>query len=270
MKQKIILNLFISISLFVFLNNNLFAEPSIELKRIKEAYPETIQDVSSNYIIWKDGKRINIRGAFLDRLVSFFSRSNSKQAESSLSVRDLRCDSYEPFFKQMYGSSPTEVKKKLVTVYWMPKVFGYRYPLRITTVNGVDKKIQRISAELEKLPASYYKYLENPGGSFYWRNVKSEKYLSAHSFGIAMDINSHYGNYWLWDWQKAKQQGRTLTYHNNVPMRIVEIFEKEGFLWGGRWYFYDTMHFEYRPELFAKSTRPGIHYNNEVGLRCTA
>ena len=25
--------------------------------------------------------------------------------------------------------------------------------------------------------------------------------------------------------------------------------EAEGFIWGGRWYHYDTMHFEYRPEL---------------------
>ncbi|MEJ2663631.1 MAG: M15 family metallopeptidase, partial [Spirochaetia bacterium] len=26
-------------------------------------------------------------------------------------------------------------------------------------------------------------------------------------------------------------------------------FEKYGFIWGGKWYHYDTMHFEYRPEL---------------------
>ena len=32
-------------------------------------------------------------------------------------------------------------------------------------------------------------------------------------------------------------------------MEIVRIFEKHGFIWGGRWYHYDTMHFEYRPEL---------------------
>ncbi|WP_265937085.1 M15 family metallopeptidase [Aliarcobacter butzleri] len=27
------------------------------------------------------------------------------------------------------------------------------------------------------------------------------------------------------------------------------MFEKYGFIWGGRWYHFDTMHFEYRPEL---------------------
>jgi D-alanyl-D-alanine carboxypeptidase len=31
----------------------------------------------------------------------------------------------------------------------------------------------------------------------------------------------------------------------------VRIFEKQGFVWGGYWYHFDTMHFEYRPELLA-------------------
>ena len=38
-------------------------------------------------------------------------------------------------------------------------------------------------------------------------------------------------------------------YKNRIPMEIVRIFEKHGFIWGGRWSHYDTMHFEYRPEL---------------------
>jgi hypothetical protein len=36
---------------------------------------------------------------------------------------------------------------------------------------------------------------------------------------------------------------------NQIPQVIVDAFEAEGFIWGGRWYHYDTMHFEYRPEL---------------------
>ena len=32
---------------------------------------------------------------------------------------------------------------------------------------------------------------------------------------------------------------------------IVEIFERHGFIWGGKWSYYDTMHFEYRPELLS-------------------
>jgi len=36
---------------------------------------------------------------------------------------------------------------------------------------------------------------------------------------------------------------------SQIPIQIVRIFEKHGFIWGGYWYHYDTMHFEYRPEL---------------------
>jgi hypothetical protein len=32
-------------------------------------------------------------------------------------------------------------------------------------------------------------------------------------------------------------------------MEIVDVFERHGFIWGGKWYHFDTMHFEYRPEL---------------------
>lgn len=220
------------------------------LKRLELAYPDSIKEVSSNYIAWKDGSLMRVRSSF--PLANLFAEIiyNFDPKVGSISRQDILRDSYEPFFRKMYGNSAAEVKKKLATIYWMPKVFGTKYPLRVTTVNGVDKKLRRISAELEKLPPSYHKFLANPAGGFYWRNVAHETYLSAHSFGIAIDINSSYGSYWLWDWQKVKRKISKRDCHNRIPMKIVEIFEKEGFYWGGRWDTYDTMHFEYRPELF--------------------
>lgn len=40
-----------------------------------------------------------------------------------------------------------------------------------------------------------------------------------------------------------------IAYANRIPLEIVGVFEKYGFVWGGRWYHFDTMHFEYRPEI---------------------
>ena len=37
------------------------------------------------------------------------------------------------------------------------------------------------------------------------------------------------------------------------PAAIVSAFEAEHFVWGGRWNRYDTMHFEWRPELFCEA-----------------
>jgi len=63
---------------------------------------------------------------------------------------------------------------------------------------------------------------------------------SMHSWGAAIDTNTAYAAYWLWP--RAAPAGA-------LPAEIIEIFERHGFIWGGKWSHYDTMHFEYRPEL---------------------
>jgi hypothetical protein len=153
---------------------------------------------------------------------------------------------FEPFFKKMYGATEMEVNANLETIYWLPSISNQ--PLLITRVNGVSQKLQAISNELDKLvqqPDHKYllKYLENPGGTFNWRNIVDTNRLSTHSFGIAIDINSSYSDYWEWSTEGEKE------YRNQIPLEIVTLFEKYGFIWGGKWYHYDTMHFEYRPEL---------------------
>jgi hypothetical protein len=75
--------------------------------------------------------------------------------------------------------------------------------------------------------------------------------LSAHSFGIAIDLNTAFANYWQWDC-KCTAEEAALTFKNNIPQEIIDVFEKHGFIWGGKWYHYDTMHFEYRPELLVE------------------
>jgi hypothetical protein len=34
-----------------------------------------------------------------------------------------------------------------------------------------------------------------------------------------------------------------------VPEKVVRSFERHGFVWGGKWLLFDTMHFDYRPEV---------------------
>ena len=115
--------------------------------------------------------------------------------------------------------------------------------------------IANIEDELEKLVIAhpnYLSYLDNPGGTFDWRVIANTNRLSMHSFGMTIDINSNLSNYWQWDLKKRGlpiTEDAALTYHNHIPWQIVPIFEKYGFIWGGKWHHYDTMHFEYRPEM---------------------
>ena len=92
------------------------------------------------------------------------------------------------------------------------------------------------------------RYLAPSAGTFNWRKVAGAANMSVHSFGAAIDLNTKYADYWVWAGGKP---GNVPSHANRYPMEIVAAFEAEGFIWGGRWYHYDTMHFEYRPELIA-------------------
>jgi hypothetical protein len=151
---------------------------------------------------------------------------------------------YEPFFAKMYGDCKKgEVERKLVSVAWLPKHGGKTVP--ITSVNGVAEKLAAVSAELDKLPDSFVKYLTPSGGTYNCRVIAGTTRPSVHGNGAAIDINVAWSDYW----RNHSPVGGKYPYKNRIPWEIVEIFEKHGFIWGGKWYHYDTMHFEYRPEL---------------------
>ena len=83
------------------------------------------------------------------------------------------------------------------------------------------------------------------GGTFNYRSIAGSRQLSPHSYGIAIDLNPDKGAYWRSSpkWQSEKLSGLRRDY----PSEIVDIFERYGFIWGGKWGHYDLMHFEYRP-----------------------
>jgi peptidoglycan LD-endopeptidase CwlK len=155
---------------------------------------------------------------------------------------------YQPFFEKMYGHTEAEVQANLVEITWLRK--SLKKKLLVTKINDVDKHLQAVSDELERYPA-LIKYVTDPAGTFKWRFIAGTDRLSMHSFGIAIDINLDYSHYWQWDC-KCKAENHALTYQNLIDLEVVKIFEKHGFIWGGKWHHYDTMHFEYRPELLLK------------------
>ena len=156
---------------------------------------------------------------------------------------------FQPFFDKMYGDcTKGEVARNLVDVVWLPSKGGQK--LKATRINGVAAKLQAVSDELDKLPARFTKYLKPSAGTYNCRVVAGTKRVSAHGHGIAIDIATAHADYWRWT--RPGADGR-YPYQNRVPWEIVEIFEKHGFIWGGKWYHYDTMHFEYRPEIVGAS-----------------
>ena len=155
----------------------------------------------------------------------------------------------EPLFAATYGATPKDVVDNLVEVVWLPRHDGSR--MKFNYKNGAAQALKKISTELDQLPKTLIKYCTPSAGTFQYRKIASASRLSTHAYGIAIDINTEYADYWQWDHSKSSN----LSYKNRISLEVVEIFEKNGFIWGGKWYHYDTMHFEYRPELLDPACR---------------
>ncbi|MDP3291613.1 MAG: M15 family metallopeptidase [Sulfuricurvum sp.] len=154
---------------------------------------------------------------------------------------------YQPFFQSLYGKNKKEIEKNLVTITW--PTLGGSVKLPVNKVGGVDKKLYAIGQEISKLPKRDRIWAEG-ATTYAYRVIKDTDRLSMHSFGIAIDLAPAKTQYWK---DEAASETAHIGYKNTMPLSIVRIFEKHGFIWGGRWYHYDTMHFEYRPELLASS-----------------
>jgi D-alanyl-D-alanine carboxypeptidase len=148
---------------------------------------------------------------------------------------------FDPFFAAMYGNSAKSITKNLTTIKW----FGRN--IQVSTVNGVDKALAAVAADLAVLIAKQpdlRKYVTPTAGTYNFRTIAGTKRLSMHAYGIAIDLNTAYSDYWRWN-----GKGTPPVYRNRIPCEIGEAFERHGFIWGAKWYHYDSMHFEYRPEL---------------------
>lgn len=228
-------------------------------RRLKEAYPDHLAAVEDGAVVWRDGTRLPIddgRGA-----KSFDDLVRAPDLQDIFAIpyptgpivppgvdADPGRARPEAFFDRMYGNCRAGgVEKNLVEIAWMPS--RGRTQLRVTRVNGVAEKLKAVSDELEQLPRSFDRYLNPVAGTYACRVIAGTERLSTHGHGIAIDLALKHAHYWRWS--KPDADGR-YTWRNAIPEEIVRIFEKHGFIWGGRWYHYDTMHFEYRPELLAK------------------
>jgi hypothetical protein len=175
----------------------------------------------------------------------------------------------EPLLHSVYGWTEKEVRANLVPVRFLGQTVKFQKEL------GAAAALERVGQELlaeaerdatlKKFLAPFTKKKKDLSlMTFNWRRVAGTARLSTHSFGTGIDLLTDRPNqYWLWDEKRANPglaaQGEA-AYRNihYIPSgtpyfhpKAVEIFERNGFIWGGKWNHYDTMHFEYRPEFFA-------------------
>lgn len=146
---------------------------------------------------------------------------------------------------EVYGCSKSKVEKNLSSIKYVYP--GYQFNNNngaCDALNNALKELNEKSKNSPKISAILY-----PGsGTFNYRVVQGTGRLSPHAYGIAIDLKSDKRDFWKWS-KSDKGSERIKEY----PEELVKTFEKNNFIWGGKWGHFDILHFEYRPEIILKA-----------------
>ncbi len=157
------------------------------------------------------------------------------------------------FFDEIYDS---KTRGKLESHIKGISFLGFRVNVHeriVQPLKEVETKINE-AAKTDKEVADFVKSISK-NEAYYWRVIANTNRKSFHSLGIAIDIRpkSYKWKEVYWSWTKDKDpDGWMLTPLKNrwmPPQAVIDIFEDQGFIWGGKWIIFDNMHFEYHPEL---------------------
>lgn len=225
------------------------------------AYPNYISDIEAGkdgrvYIVMKTGKRIlydDKKDKGLDSMVS--NPDIQDMMKDIYPLYDINCLmplNYDPgrvrvypLLKEVYGENRSKVEANLVSV-------GTAYSRCIFNKNNdAAKSLKNALNEISMLSkdnGKIYRAAFPLNGTYNYRVISGTNRLSPHSFGIAIDLARDKRDYWKWA-SRSDGEARLASY----PMEIVKVFEKNNFIWGGKWGHFDILHFEYRPELIIKS-----------------
>lgn len=225
------------------------------LDALVAAYPDFLLHHDGSLLYWKDGTRMPVSDGVANksydqllRNASILDQFHVAYPRGTLAMppavnNDPGRFRNEAFFNKMYGDCRKgQVARHMVPIVWLPKTWGKK--IFVTSVNGVARRLEAVSEEISALPAEIRRAAYPIAGVSSCRPVADTGRLSMHSYAAAIDLNVGISDYWLW-----RKKAGLIPYRNRMPQQIVDIFERHGLIWGGKWYHYDTMHFEYRPEL---------------------
>ncbi len=235
------------------------------------AYPEYIANVEKEesgrvYLVMKSGRKI----LYDDKKTKSFEEKLSNSDLQDMMEQDyplsynksLMEKNFDPgrrrvyaLLKEVYGESKQQVESNLRNVY-----VGYRN-YQFNNNNKAAEALQNVMKELipiTKKRKDIEVCVYPCSGTFNYRLIAGTNQLSPHSFGIAIDLARDKRDYWKWA-SREEGEERIASY----PKELVEIFEKNNFIWGGKWGHFDILHFEYRPEIILKARYFGAKLNDK-------
>jgi hypothetical protein len=222
------------------------------IDKVEERSGDIAFFINGEWIYYRGGKMIaekNLKNA--DRYDSIFYRYKKGIQTELLPYTDYKALISNDFLNQLFGNTEAKIRKNCRNLTFLR---------RKTFVNKICyKPLQKIQEELfetAKTNKTVRDYIDNIkiAYSFQRKKVIYASNYSYHTYGMAIDLEpKSFDNkqvYWKWSrvfnkqWYKIPFSERC-----NPPQEVIDIFEKNGFIWGGKWLHFDTIHFEYRPVI---------------------
>lgn len=265
----------------LFLTTNLFSgkliEPEQEINSQSEvyentmkqdilifmmAYPEYVVNVEKDdggnvYVVMKSGKSIvyddmkkksheeKLANPDLQDVLEQIYPLKHEGGLMDLNYDPGRGRNYE-LLNEVYGGCNEIITQNLTNVSGGGG--NYRFNKNNKAAESLKKALKDIGSKDIKKSTSQGDYLFPINGTFNYRQISGTGRLSPHAYGIALDLNSNSKDYWKWA-KREDGEKRMKSY----PKDIVEVFENNNFVWGGKWGHFDILHFEYRPEIILKA-----------------
>ena len=170
---------------------------------------------------------------------------------SPLPLTDLPTYSTD-YFEALFGRTEDQVRSHCRSISFLDHNL-FVNTLILEPLRGVEREIREAAAWdpevvrwLEEMDVAY---------SFIFRDIAKSQTRSLHGFGLAVDLvpRSYGGRHVYWQWSRVLDREGwyriPLSQRWSPPQPVIEAFEHHGFVWGGKWSRFDTVHFEYRPEI---------------------
>ena len=164
---------------------------------------------------------------------------------------------HNDFLDTLYDiRSQSEAQRRMVRLNFLGKPVRV-HPFLQEPLERVEERIMR-RAQSDPLVAQFVSGISELSG-YFWRNIRGTAARSYHSYGVAIDLlfSSYQGKhvYWRWSLERGVEDWWDIALEDrwSPPSAIIDIFEAEGFIWGGKWLLFDTLHFEYRPEILRQA-----------------
>jgi len=252
------------------INKDYNSEMKQDILILMLAYPEYVVGIEKKsddevYLIMKSGKKIiyddKKQKSHEEKLANPDFQDMLEQdypLEKGTEIMDKTFDPgrarhYE-LLNEVYGNSKTAIEKNLVNLKC--GYTNYQFNSKNKANTSLEESLKE-AMTLAKTIGGIGGILYPASGTYNYRVISGTGRLSPHSYGIAIDLKSDKRDYWKWS---SEKQGKERL--KDYPKELVEAFEKNNFVWGGKWGHFDILHFEYRPEIILKARCFGNFNNN--------